>query len=114
MKAIDILSIAVDSSLHSWTTILSTVSSDGFIRVFDLGQINGGTGSSPQVLEAIAEYDTKGSRLTCCTLADGEIRSLETKAKRSQDNHDDFNGFSSDGDAGDTHDAGEEDDNIVD
>ncbi|CCU98766.1 unnamed protein product [Malassezia sympodialis ATCC 42132] len=39
--------------------VVTTISSDGFIRVFDLDA------SSDADLEAIGEYDTKKSRLTC-------------------------------------------------
>ncbi|KAH8116375.1 WD40 repeat-like protein [Phellopilus nigrolimitatus] len=78
VKAIDTLAIAIPSSSpRSWTTILSTVSSDGWVRIFDLGPLasldKAASKGEIQALTAIAEYDTKGSRLTCCALADGEI-----------------------------------------
>ena len=58
-----------------YTTIICTISSDGFIRIFDLSALSETSDSKPVVLTSIAEYDTKGSRLTCCTLEDGEVPS---------------------------------------
>ncbi|THH12062.1 hypothetical protein EW145_g254 [Phellinidium pouzarii] len=85
VKAMDILSIAI-TSFHSWTTILCTVSSDGWIRIFDLGALvspdNKDKNKMLTTLEAIAEYDTKGSRLTCCALADGDANIEDITGKR--------------------------------
>lgn len=94
VKAIDILSVAIPSSPsnpRTWTRIVSSVSSDGFIRIFDLGALPAPRSSSTEsdgqkgeipALESIAEYDTKGSRLTCCTLADGEEPTKAGTGKR--------------------------------
>ena len=72
---------------------MSTVSSDGWIRLFDLGTLNSlqSTASSKNVpqLEAIASYDTKGSRLTCCTLADGEAPVQSAIGKRKHEESED-------------------------
>ncbi|WFD34783.1 Protein mak11 [Malassezia cuniculi] len=46
-------------------TLAATISSDGFIRVFNLGEIIGGA----KTAVAIAEYNTKRSRLTCLSVA---------------------------------------------
>lgn len=80
VKAVDTLSIALPLILGSKaeaktsTTLATTISSDGKIRVFDLADVPTGPPSPnarPQ-LTSIAEYDTKGTRLTCMSMADGE------------------------------------------
>lgn len=43
--------------------IVCTVSSDGKINVYDLGQLQ------PEEGQPIASYDTKGSRLVCCSIS---------------------------------------------
>ncbi|KAL5536983.1 MAK11 [Sanghuangporus sanghuang] len=99
VKSLDTLAVATTQakSEQKWTTIMSTVSSDGWIRVFDLGTLDslGSTTASKDAiqLEAIASYDTKGSRLTCCTLADGEtpIQSITGKRKHEDDDESDVN-----------------------
>lgn len=78
VKSIDTLAVATphSGSDRSWTTIMSTVSSDGWIRIFDLAALDSidevDGGKDLKTLHAIAAYSTNGSRLTCCTLADGE------------------------------------------
>lgn len=86
VKAIDILAVATPSGPHPWTTIMSTVSSDGWIRLFDIGRLSERIsaaieGTIPKI-ESIASYDTKGTRLTCCALADGEAVVSKTLGKR--------------------------------
>jgi protein MAK11 len=56
------------------TVLLSTCSSDGFIRVYDLGEMVAKFGVEEVKEEAVASYDTKGSRLTCVFLADGRAK----------------------------------------
>lgn len=46
--------------------IVCTVSSDGRINVYDLGQLPPAAGEEGQ---PIACYDTKGSRLVCCSIS---------------------------------------------
>jgi protein MAK11 len=59
---------------------MSTVSSDGTINVYDLSLL---PSSVPKEEKEIPEiwpvttYDSKGSRLTCVTLADGEMSNPE-------------------------------------
>lgn len=76
MKSLDILQIKLPSITNSdrtHTTILSTISSDGKIRIFDLASIPKlGSKDAKTEITPLTEYDTKGSRLTCCTLAEGE------------------------------------------
>jgi protein MAK11 len=85
VKAIDTLRISVPSSsneIESTTTILASASSDGKIHVYDLAQLSTDIvsrlkGEGPvQQLAPIALYDTKGTRLTCLTLADGGVSRL--------------------------------------
>lgn len=71
---------------HS-TTIVSTVSSDGKINVYDLGHLhefNAGK-ISIQEIQPVATYDTKGTRLTCVTLGEGEIGNENVTGKRNRE-----------------------------
>lgn len=119
VKAIDILSVAIPSSPskpRTWTRIVASVSSDGFIRIFDLGalpaphstpiELSGEKGGIP-ALEAVAEYDTKGSRLTCCTLADGETPAKVGTGKRKRVE------VSSDDDASDGEEQGDDAEEVL-
>jgi len=56
---------------------MSAVSSDGTINVYDLSLLPppAPTETTPEISPVIT-YDTKGSRLTCVTLADGEMGHL--------------------------------------
>ena len=86
VKAVDALSIALPSipshpEARSSTTVVSTISSDGKVRLFDLASVLAGPslpGSAKAEISAVAEYDTKGSRLTCMAMADGEIQTSPT------------------------------------
>lgn len=52
------------------TTLLTTVSSDGWINVYDLGSMPG----TPETeLKPVVGYDTKGSRLTTVSMAEGGV-----------------------------------------
>lgn len=52
------------------TTLLTTVSSDGFINLYDLRSMP----ATPETeLKPVTSYDTKGSRLTTVFIADGGI-----------------------------------------
>ncbi len=51
-------------------TLFSSVSSDGKINVHDLSLAFKTEGDEP--IQPIASYDTKGSRLVCCTMAESE------------------------------------------
>ena len=60
-------------SARTQTTLVGTISSDGRIRVFDLGAVPAAPdGGAPAESGPLAEYDSKGSRLTCMTMADGD------------------------------------------
>ena len=86
VKAVQTLEIALPpSSGRTSTTIVTTVCSDGKIRVFDLFSIPV-TSDEVVAIEADAVYDTHGTRLTCVTLADGDIpESKVTNGKRKHD-----------------------------
>ncbi|KIY70261.1 WD40 repeat-like protein [Cylindrobasidium torrendii FP15055 ss-10] len=82
VKAIDTLVVAIPSS--STTTVISTVSSDGFIRLFDMSHL----GKSEKDIQPVAEYDAKGTRFTCVTLADQDAETPLTAGKRKRDTKD--------------------------
>ncbi|CAE6482751.1 unnamed protein product [Rhizoctonia solani] len=74
VKALDLLQVSVPGSKNQKTTLMSTASSDGIIFIYDLSQIPSNfntTGPVPQ-FKPMASYDTKGSRLVCLTMADGD------------------------------------------
>lgn len=50
--------------------------------MYDLAELPVEVQSELPQLNPIAEYDTKGSRLTCMTLADGEVVSSSVNGKR--------------------------------
>ncbi len=74
--------IALSSTRQDSTTILSTVSSNGTVNVYDLSllppraQIQA---SEIAEISPVVTYDTKGSRLTCVTLAEGEVEHAEQR-----------------------------------
>ncbi|KAI0272756.1 WD40-repeat-containing domain protein [Gloeopeniophorella convolvens] len=75
VKALDTIRISLPSTSRRSTVILSTVSSDGTLNVYDLSSL-----PLPTSLEAndipqispVVTYDSKGSRFTCITLAGGD------------------------------------------
>ncbi len=79
VKAVQTLSIALPS--HKSTTIACTVSSDGKIHVYDLGDLKKDS-EEFQELQPVAIYDSKGTRLTCVTVADGDVMENATIGKR--------------------------------
>jgi protein MAK11 len=99
VKAIDIITIAIPPYSDSKSaTYASTVSSDGFIRVFDLGAVSRALGThateQPVVVEPVTQYDTQGSRLTCVAVGDGELVADPQrvgKRKRDEGNDDEVN-----------------------
>ncbi|CCO30449.1 hypothetical protein BN14_04478 [Rhizoctonia solani AG-1 IB] len=75
VKALDILPVASSGPKHRRATLMSTASSDGNIFVYDLSQALGASKNIDIIPEfkPLASYDTKGSRLVCLTMADGDI-----------------------------------------
>lgn len=85
MKAVDTLRIALppisDNSRKS-TTLVCTISSDGKVRLFDLAAVPSEVQAEVTQLSPLTEYDTKGSRLTCMALADGDVETAAASGKR--------------------------------
>jgi protein MAK11 len=86
VKAVETLLIALPKSSKSKrasTTIVCTISSDGKILVYDLASLPEPSLSPLKVeITPKAEYDTKGTRLTCVTLAEGEVATEPENKKR--------------------------------
>ncbi|KAI9635994.1 WD40-repeat-containing domain protein [Dioszegia hungarica] len=91
--------IGSDPSSISRTVLLSTVSSDGYINLYDLSSAMCANASSsesamgdasalPQV-RPVASYNTKGSRLTCVFLADGKKGEIGGEKKPDSEEEDD-------------------------
>jgi len=91
VKAVQTLDIALPSSstgLES-TTVVCTVSSDGKIHLYDMATVPENPGTEKVIeINAVAEYDSKGTRLTCVTLADGEDVGPPVNGKRKWDGED--------------------------
>ncbi|KAF8517941.1 WD40 repeat-like protein [Hysterangium stoloniferum] len=95
VKAIDIITISIPpyADLKS-ATYATTISSDGCIRIFDLNDIirahSALAAEQPVPIVEVTRYDTKGSRLTCLTVGDGELVMNEfttaAKRKRAEEN----------------------------
>ncbi|CAA7269264.1 unnamed protein product [Cyclocybe aegerita] len=93
VKAVQTLEMALpEASGRKSTTIAATVSSDGFINVYDIAAIPSSSENPsglPKTIEPQTSYDSKGTRLTCITLADGDASSAPIagsgKRKRDED-----------------------------
>ncbi|CAE6468432.1 unnamed protein product [Rhizoctonia solani] len=74
VKALDVLQLTNPGSKDQKINLMSSASSDGIIFIYDLSQIprNSNTEDSVPQLKPITSYDTKGSRLVCLTMADGD------------------------------------------
>ena len=80
VKAIDTIRVAISSTRRDSTTILSSVSSNGTINVYDLSLLPPPTPIAPSDIPEISPavtYDSKGTRLTCVTLAEGDVDHAE-------------------------------------
>ncbi|KAJ7860461.1 WD40-repeat-containing domain protein [Mycena olivaceomarginata] len=92
VKAIATLPIALPpASGRASTTVVCTASSDGKIHVYDLAALPAQAGSTVLEMTPVAEYDSKGTRLTCVTLADGDVEesgAVNGKRKRAADEED--------------------------
>ena len=85
VKAVDILRVALppnSKSKRTSTTIVCTISSDGKIFVYDLASLPEGSGKELVRMRPKVEYDTKGTRLTCVSLAEGEVNEGQVHGKR--------------------------------
>lgn len=73
VKAVETLRVALPpNSKRASTTIVCTISSDGKIFVYDLAVLPE-SGKEKVEMRPKAEYDTKGTRLTCVSVAEGEV-----------------------------------------
>ena len=105
VKAIDTLQIALPPIQTSprprtSTTLVSTISSDGRVRLYDLAAVPEVSKESVDKesvdkesveVEPVTTYDSKGSRLTCVAMADGDgdgVGSLNGKRKRVEEGED--------------------------
>ena len=76
VKAIDTIRVTLPSTRQDPTTILSSVSSDGTVNVYDLSLLPASAQVAPSDIPEISPvvtYDSKGSRLTCVTLAESGV-----------------------------------------
>jgi protein MAK11 len=95
------------SQLRTSMVLLSTISSDGKIHIYDLYSLPSvATDSSPmpkeQVvgIEPLAAYDSKGTRLTCLTLADDFTSSEGTTEEEQGGKRKRADGSEEDGESG--------------
>jgi protein MAK11 len=111
VKAIDTIRVALPSTRRNSTTILSSVCSDGTINVYDLSLLPPPAPIAPSSIPEISPvvtYDSKGTRLTCVTLAEGEVdhaeqpspdkvvkRKRESDSEEDEDEEEEWQGFSS-------------------
>ncbi|KAJ3554846.1 hypothetical protein NM688_g2897 [Phlebia brevispora] len=99
VKAVDTLKIAlpvIPGTSRSWTTVASTISSDGRVRLYDLSVVPLEVSSELPEFSPIVEYDSKGSRLTCIALADGDTAPAATIGKRKREKADEETGADED------------------
>jgi protein MAK11 len=91
VKATQTLEIALpESSGRLSTTLVCTVSSDGFIKIYDLASVPSPLTQKADI-EPLVSYDSKGTRFTCVTFADGAMESvagLSEDGKRKRDDND--------------------------
>ena len=93
IKAVQTIEIALPSSSGRTSTIIAcTVSSDGNVNLYDIASIpeqpSTDTPQTSKLIEPLTTYDSKGTRLTCVTLADGDIDidgTVNGKRKREDD-----------------------------
>ncbi|ORY31924.1 hypothetical protein BCR39DRAFT_479450 [Naematelia encephala] len=73
VKSVSALPFLIPGDSPLQTVLLTTVSSDGLINLYDLLDIQTSINKGEENrVEPAASYDTKGSRLTCVFLADGQ------------------------------------------
>jgi protein MAK11 len=98
IKAVQTIAIALPSSSGRTSTIIAcTVSSDGNVNLYDIAAIpdqpSTDTPHMTKQIEPLTTYDSKGTRLTCVTLADGDMDINGTvNGKRKRENDHDGNG----------------------
>jgi len=96
VKAVQTLDIALptqESSTPASTKIICTASSDGRIHIYDLARVPCGDAGGIEEIRPEVVYDSKGTRLTCVALADGDAAgasepAVSGKRKRDGDEED--------------------------
>lgn len=89
VKALQTLDIALPpSSGRTSTTIICTVSSDGKIHIYDLAHVPSHADKLVEIAP-VAEYDSKGTRLTCVTVGDGEVLGVDGQVNGKRKREDD-------------------------
>jgi hypothetical protein len=86
--------------------IVSSVSTDGFINLYELTALLASTADQ----QPLASYDTKGSRLTVCCLAEGKKAGQLVKAAANGSTAEDAEGDEGADDAEDSEDDDEDED----
>lgn len=102
MKAIDTIQVALpESASRPSTTLVCTISSDGRVRLYDLAALPPSSNGKTELLP-VTEYDTKGTRLTCLALGDGDVApSTTANGKRKREANADGDDGEEDEDEGD-------------
>ncbi|KAA1475491.1 WD40 repeat-like protein [Dentipellis sp. KUC8613] len=92
VKAMSVLRIALPLADRPSTTILGSVSSDGTAHIYDLYALPAASPSEQKQevlqIEPDAKYDSQGTRLTCVTLADGDVGTEASAGKRKRGGED--------------------------
>ncbi|KAF8806854.1 WD40 repeat-like protein, partial [Phlegmacium glaucopus] len=92
IKAVQTMEIGLPSSSGRISTIIAcTVSSDGNVNIYDIAaipeQLAADAAQKTEQIEPLTTYDSKGTRLTCVTLADGDMDIVGTvNGKRKREN----------------------------
>ena len=94
IKAVQTIGIGLPSSSGRTSTIIAcTVSSDGNVNLYDIAAIpDEPLTDTIKQIEPLTTYDSKGTRLTCVTLADGDMDTGGVvNGKRKRENDEDGN-----------------------
>lgn len=101
-------------SLSPLYPLLSSISSDGFINLYDLTLLPQTptlpltTPANVPVLLPQGQYDTKGTRLTCVTMAEGERGVEGVDEEDVEGNEEEWGGIGSDSDEEESEEESEE------
>ncbi|KAF8159382.1 WD40-repeat-containing domain protein [Crassisporium funariophilum] len=113
IKAVQTIELALPASSDRKSTIIAcTVSSDGYVNIYDMAPVpeHPSESQKPVQIEPSTTYDSKGTRLTCVTLAEGGeevgVGPLEGKRKRADDEENDEEDEQDEGDSADEDDFG--------
>ncbi|PWN90177.1 WD40 repeat-like protein [Acaromyces ingoldii] len=97
VKSISSIQVVTSPEENKTTRLIVTISSDGKIRIFDIGGI--AAGAKGEEVEAIATHDTGGARLTCLGVVGGSGGlAAEREAQEEELDEDDGDGDDEDAD----------------